>query len=246
MKQQRAELAHASRLSTMGEMAAGFAHELNQPLTAISAYTRSCMRRLQAGIARPDTLLTTMEKVAEQAERAGDIIRRLRSFIHPRQLVASTTDINTCVREAISLIEHEANLLGLSIDLNLAERLPCVIGNRIEIVQVIVNLVRNGLEAMKSAESPDGSLVIHTSATGEGRVRVAVSDRGIGLSGEEMARLFRPFHSTKPEGMGMGLAISRRIVEAHGGELWAESNPDCGATFTFNLPAADESCNDER
>jgi PAS domain S-box-containing protein len=235
-RHRRAELAHVSRLATMGEMASGLAHELNQPLSAILYYARGCGRRLRAGGWDFDEVLGVIEKVAVQAERAGAIIDRLRAFVRKRRPQLSPLDINLVVREAVSFAEHEARENGVNINLQLCTTPRPVLADIIQIEQVILNLLRNAIEAMGETEPGNRRLTLQTSNAGSDAVMCAVGDTGCGFSAETASQLFDAFYTSKPDGMGMGLPISRSIIESHGGRLWATPNLSGGATFRFTLP----------
>lgn len=237
LRQHQAELAHVSRLSTMGEMAAGLAHELNQPLAAIVNYTQGCVRRLGSrGEMDVRALQMAMEEVSAQAARAGEIIRRLRDFVRKGEIKQSTVDINTLITVALNLVQPEARHQGINVQLELAQQLPPVSVDPIQIEQVIVNLARNAIEAMSGVDWPMRGLSIRSSLTENGMIEVALRDTGEGLAEELLKQLFYPFFTTKAAGLGMGLNISRSIIEAHQGRLWATQNPDCGMTFHFTLP----------
>jgi C4-dicarboxylate-specific signal transduction histidine kinase len=237
-RQHHAELAHAARLATLGEMAAGLAHELNQPLAAIVSYARGCVRRLESGDTPTDAIIDVIEEISAQALRAGEVLRRIRDFVRSGEMRRERVDVNDVVREAVRFAELEARQRGVTMPLALAPvRLPVDV-DRVQIEQVILNLVRNGFDAM-GGQPPDASrLAIATAPTGRGTVEVSVADTGNGIPAEIADRLFDPFFSTKSDGLGLGLSISRSIVEAHGGRLWATANPGRGATFRFTLPVA--------
>ena len=236
LQRQQTELAHMSRLSTMGEMVTSLAHELNQPLYAISNYVEGCLHLLENGTAETAELIEALEKSASQAQRAAQIIRRLRSFVRPREPRRSSTNINELVRTVVELVDFEIRHYSVSLRLELDERLPLVLCDSIQMQQVIVNLVCNATEAMLDNEPDTRVLTIATSLS-EGRtIDISVGDTGHGLAAETGENIFDAFVTTKPEGMGMGLTISRSIVEAHEGRLRAASNPDGGATFQFTLP----------
>lgn len=239
LRQREADLAHFSRLTTMGEMAAGLAHELNQPLAAISNYAGGCVRRLRADIvADPKILLHPMEQIGAEAVRAGEIIRRLREFVRKGETQRSGADINRLIAEALTLVRPESRQRNITLTLEVARDLPEVMVDAIQIEQVIVNLARNAIEAMSGDGWARRKLIIRSALAEEGMVEVAVSDTGVGMREEEAKRLFYPFFTTKPTGMGMGLSISRSIIEAHEGRLWSTPNPEGGMTFRFTLPLA--------
>ncbi|MBX3024637.1 PAS domain-containing protein [bacterium] len=234
-RQHQADLAHVLRLSTMGEMASGLAHEINQPLGAIANYAQGCARRLRAGTADVATLLPIVEEIGGEALRAGEIIRRLRDLIRKDTARQSPADVNHLVRESVRLIEPEARARGVALHLDLTPDLPAVSCNDIQIEQVLLNLLLNGVEAVEAADNGERALAVRTALAGDA-VQVAVADSGVGLP-DPPADVFAPFYSTKSSGLGMGLSISRSIIEAHGGTLWGTRNPDRGSTFRFTLPA---------
>ena len=228
------ELAHVARLSALGEMASVLAHELNQPLAAISLYLETS-KQLLTSIDVPQQLGETLGKANAQALRAGEIIRRMRGFVKKEPAEHSLHDINKTVEEAAALALVGAKSLDISASLVLEPDLPAVSIDRIAIQQVVLNLVRNAIEAM--AGSPRRALTI-TTRMSSGMVEIAVADTGPGLAPEIAARLFQPFLTTKPDGLGIGLSVCRSIVEIHRGGLWAEANPQGGTTFNLTLPLA--------
>ncbi len=229
-------LLHVSRMATIGEMAAGVAHELNQPLTAIANYAQACRRLLARPDADPTDLQQALAEITAQAARAAEIIRRLRDLARSQQSERATTDINALVREMIELVESDARLHGVHVSLELTDGLPGVLVDGGQIQHVILNFVRNSLEAL--ASQPGGGRVsIRTSRPSAGEVEVAVIDNGPGLAAEAMPRLFDPFFSTKESGTGMGLAISNTIARTHGGSVGYRPNQPSGACFYILLPA---------
>jgi PAS domain S-box-containing protein len=245
-RKHQTELAHVARVSTMGEMASGLAHELNQPLTAVVNSAQSALNRLRSDTGVRQDVLEAIELASAQALRAAEIIRRLADFVQKHEPRRSSCNFNDAVREVVNLMAHEVRDQGVRIRLELAVDLPLVRADNIQIQQVILNLVRNGIEAMSEMPAGQRLLQIQTSVVGDA-VEVAVRDRGSGLTPETRERLFTPFYTTKPHGMGMGLSISRSIIDAHGGRLWTTSNPDLGTAFHFTLPiSADESDDLER
>ncbi len=234
----QAELAHAARLSTLGGMAAGLAHEINQPLSAIVSYARGCARRLESGDARPADLLPVIDEISGQALRAGEVLRRIQEFVRHTQLPRSSVDLNGLVREALRFAEVEARQQSVALRLDLSAASLTVEVDAIQIEQVILNLVRNGFEAMSADGATARRLTIETGRTADGDVEVAISDTGAGIPSTIAGRVFDPFFTTRTDGLGLGLSISRSIVESHGGRLWTTPNPPRGACFRFTLPAA--------
>ena len=229
-----AELVHISRLSAMGELASSLAHELNQPLTAIMNYAEAARQIAEAaGDGVPAKVPEFLGKAAAQAERAGQIIRRLRSFVEKGPVERSPEELNRVVIDASNLATIGAKVDGIRVQFDLADDLPPVSIDKIQIQQVVVNLVRNAVEVLRDAERRD--LVISTSADGDVQ-EVAVRDSGPGIAPEIAAKLFTPFTTSKQDGMGIGLSISRSIIESHAGRLWAEPNPEGGTIFRFRLP----------
>jgi C4-dicarboxylate-specific signal transduction histidine kinase len=236
LRRHREELAHVSRLSTMGEMASSLAHELNQPLSAIANYVRGCQRRMRGETWDRDELLEAMEAAASQAERAGRIVGSLRDFVAKREPRRLPVEINRVVAVAVDLVIAEAKVRGGGIRFEPAAGLRLVLADAIQIEQVILNVVRNALEAMGETGTGHRDVVIRTVAGAPGTVEVAISDSGPGLPEGAVDKVFDAFYTTKSEGMGIGLSISRTIIEAHRGRLWATVNEDCGMTFHFTLP----------
>jgi two-component system sensor kinase FixL len=236
------ELAHVMRLRSMGELASGLAHEVNQPLTAIITSAQACMRMLRNGNADSGLMLEVQEQIAHQGERAAEVIRRLRKYVEKGELEKAPSDLNQSVIEVLNLLSHELRAHRVKTYIDTAEGLPLVSVDRIQIEQVLVNLVRNAVEAMSEDEVEPDELYITTraeallNATG---VAAAVRDNGPGISAEIANRLFEPYVTTKPKGLGQGLSICRRIIEAHGGRLWTEPAQPRGAEFRIWLPAAE-------
>ena len=239
-RQHLAELSHVARLSTMAEMATGLAHELNQPLTAIGNYAfsgRQVLEKLPKELKEP--LKELCENISTQAYRAGEIIRRLRDLVRKTVSEKSLVDINSLVQEVFDLIEPEANLSEIPLTCNFGCTMPRVAVDPIQIQQVVLNLIKNALEATAESDAKLPQVTVETSHE-NGFVQVGVSDTGRGLPKENLEQIFDAFFTTKAEGMGFGLTISRSIIEAHGGRLWATSNTPCGATFCFTLPVGSD------
>jgi C4-dicarboxylate-specific signal transduction histidine kinase len=237
LKKQEMELAHVARLSMMGEMATGLAHEINQPLAAIAAYAEGASIRLRDGNPDLQSLSLVVDRIASDAHRAGEIIRRLREFLRKREPDQSIIDINDLVREVALFVGTDMKRREVSLGMDLEQDLPPVSGDSIQIQQVLLNLVRNGCDAMMDIDPPRRNMLLRTRSIGGSNVEVEVVDSGHGLSGSERDQLFDAFFSTKHDGLGMGLAISRSIIESHGGAIGATSNLEGGATFFFSLPA---------
>jgi len=238
-RKQREHMAHIDRLNTMGEMAAGIAHEINQPLTAIATYAQACQRLIAAGMTSEAETQDVMSKIAEEALRAGNIVHRLRALAREHKSSRTECDINGVIREVIELATVDARYKGIALELELDDALPHVAADRIQIQQVALNLIRNALDATVPAECKDCRVIIRTRRVGK-EVEVSVADRGIGLPPDAEKMLFRTFFTTKETGMGMGLPISRSIVTSHGGRLWFTRNKGKGATFSFTLPQLSE------
>jgi two-component system sensor kinase FixL len=231
------ELAHVARLSTMGEMVSGLAHELNQPLSAITNYAQFCRHRLQQWRGKNrDEVRDAIDQIAEQAGRASEIIRRLREFIRREPSHRASADINELVRDVAALLQVQIRLQSVRLELLLGDSLPKVYVDRIQIEQVVTNLVSNAIEALGDDPQRPRSVTIRTARGPANVLEVSVVDTGRGLPTADVSRLFEPFYTSKPGGMGLGLSISRSIVEAHGGRLEAAHNPHGGATFRFTLP----------
>jgi PAS domain S-box-containing protein len=237
-RRHRNELAHFGRVSIMGEMATSLAHELNQPLTVISGCAQLALDKLRSGTDKLEELADPLEQAAAQAERANEIIRRVRNFIQKADQERKAIEVNETVRDVFNLLRSDAREHGVAIKLDLPDDLPTVLADPIELQQVIVNLAHNGIEAMSENPSSSRLLTIRISRHRNGMVEIAVHNPGEAISSDHLQQMFDPFFTTKPGGLGMGLSISRTIVEAHGGSLWAESTPGSGTVFRFTLPAS--------
>lgn len=238
-RRHQTELARVARLSTMGEMATGIAHELNQPLSAIANFSRGCIRRLRSGGVTVEELIEPLGEVCEQAERAGEILRHVRDFVRKSELKTKSMDINQIVRAVVKFTEHEARHHRTLVRLQLDPQLPKVEVDAIMIEQVICNLVRNAVEAMAEGNSPHREITIHTRMAGNEAVEIEIADTGPGVDEAVMDQVFDQFFTTKQDGVGMGLSISRSIIESHGGHVRAESGRT-GATFRFTLPTSEQ------
>ena len=230
------ELAHVTRFNTMGGMVAGIAHEINQPLTAIATNAHACVRLLDSGEDQSERVSDIIDKIGEQAERAGEIIRQLRRFVRKEEPQRLLVDINSLIEESILLLTPEAKKSKVQIDLNLARSLCKVPLQTIQIQQVILNLAQNAIEAMSEVTEGRRHLTITTNTAGNNAVTVTVTDTGPGIEHEVAEQLFNPFVTTKPRGMGLGLSISKGIIDLHRGNIFLNANSSQGATFRFTLP----------
>ena len=235
-RQHHAELAQAARLSSLGEMAAGLAHELNQPLSAIVSYARGCALRMRADGLQPESFLEVIEEISSQAFRASEVLRRIREFLRHGEMQREDADLNDLVREAARFAAGEARELGVQVDMALTNTRLAVGVDKIQVEQVILNLVRNGFDAMQRTPTGQRRLTVATERDANGLAHVTIADTGTGIDPEHVAKLFDPFFTTKRDGLGLGLSISRSIIEAHGGHLWIATNGAPGAAFHFTVP----------
>ena len=239
-RQHLQSLAHVARVSSMGEMASAIAHEINQPLTAIANYASASLRMLRSGTTAQDEILEALARVASEAERAGEVVRHMRSFVRGDEGRAQEVEANFLVNEVVRLAAPEARQNGVDLDTRLETGLPVVLADSIQIQQVLLNLVRNATEAITMAGAEERRIQLSTRAGVDGQIEIAVADTGPGLAAADLEKVFEPFYTTKPEGIGIGLALSRSIVDAHGGKLWATVNAGPGVTFHLTLPVAHE------
>jgi PAS domain S-box-containing protein len=241
LRKAQAELAHVTRLTTMGELAASIAHEVNQPLAAVITNGNACLRWLAAPMPNLDEAREAVQRIIRDGHRAGDVLQRVRALLKKTGPQKAWLDINDVMHEVLTLAHSEVRRHRVSLRTELAADLPPVLGDRIQLQQVILNLVMNGMEAMSGVAGRSRELLIRSGTHGSQGIFVAVRDAGIGLDPQTADRIFDAFFTTKPEGMGMGLSISRTIIEAHGGRLWATPHDGPGATFQFTLPMHGES-----
>jgi len=237
-KKHMLELAHTSRIITIGEMSSQLAHELSQPLTSIEAYSRACITLIEKDQTTEGEILNALENVSSQAIRAQEIMHELRNFVKKddsRKCIC----VNDLIKSAIKLLQLEFQENDPAIELNLRGDLPEVFADRILIEQILINLIKNAIEAMRTLAVSERRLLIESSKSQNDEVSVSVHDSGPGLSEYEINKIFEPFYTTKPEGMGMGLAITRSIIHSHGGELIVKQNSHGGTTFKFTLPVED-------
>ena len=231
----QSELAHVTRVATLGEMTASIAHEINQPLSAIVNNANACLRWLTAD--NIEEVRQSAERIRGDARRASEIINRIRSFAKKASPQKDWMDINHTICDVIALARSEVERNRVALETELSDAVqPLIFADRIQLQQVILNLIINAVEAMSEMSGGPRQLLIRTDTDESRGIVVAVHDSGPGLKPEDLHRLFTPFYTTKPQGMGMGLAICRAIIEAHGGRLWATANLDTGATFQFTLP----------
>jgi two-component system sensor kinase FixL len=233
-------LAHVGRFNLMGEMAAGIAHEINQPLSAIATYAQAAKRVLQSGA--PDTKLLeeVCGKIDDQARRAGQVIDNLRKFIRKQEIATQSLDVNRVVADVMSLIEADARSEGIPVHVTAGSGLPRVRADAVQLQQVLLNLTRNSVDAMRGAVAKERGIAIATERAQGGGVRITVKDHGHGVSPQLGDEIFHPFVTTKREGLGVGLAISRTIVQSCDGSLTYSDNPAGGSIFTIELPADQE------
>ena len=240
LRKAQGELAHVTRVMTMGELAASIAHEVNQPLTAVIANANASLRWLAAATPNLDEAREAVSRIVRDGNRAGDVIARIRALIQKTDTEKTQLNVNQTVHEVVMLIQNEAGRKGVTLRMDLAADVPPVLGDRVQLQQVILNLVMNGVEAMASMADRPRELLICSRQHESDQVLIAVQDSGIGIDSQNLERIFDAFYSTKSQGMGMGLAISRSIVENHGGRLWAVPNDGPGATFQFTLQVGSE------
>lgn len=236
VSQRTAELAHVARLATTGEMAASLAHELNQPLYAVHNFAQGALRRLEAGSLDRESLLGVLAEIAHESQRAAEVIRSMRRYVSKREPQRSSVDVNELAYVAVRLLAAEAERRQTTIDLRLADSLPNVLSDAIQIKQALVNLILNGMEAMRHLPPGERVIVVNSEQVGEGRIRISGCDCGEGLPTGDAERVFDAFFTSKTDGVGLGLTISRTIIESHGGRLNVRPNADRGVTFHFELP----------
>ena len=221
----------------MGELTASIAHEVNQPLAAALANAEACLLWLDRETPNLDAARRSIELIIKDCGRAGAVIQRIRALARRTDIQKTPLHLNEVVAEVIPLLQREMFDHRVSLRTDLAPDLPAIVGDRIQLQQVIVNLMLNGMEAMQSIADRPRELTIRSRRDGALQVQLTVTDCGVGISADSAERLFSPFFTTKSSGMGMGLSISRSIIEAHGGRLWAEPNEPQGAIFQFTMPA---------
>jgi two-component system sensor kinase FixL len=238
VQQHRDELAHLSRVTMLGELSGSLAHELNQPLGAILRNAEAAEMYLQSPNPDLDELREIIADIRKDDQRAGDVIDRLRALLKRQEIQPQPVPLDAVVGEVLALIHADATTRRMRLKSEIPPGLPLVLADRVQLQQVLLNFLLNGMDAMANTADGERTLLVRAAAAGDGFVEAAVTDRGGGIDADRLEHVFEPFFSTKPQGMGLGLAISRTIVLAHGGKLWVENNPDRGATFRFTLPIA--------
>jgi two-component system, LuxR family, sensor kinase FixL len=234
---QRTELARLSRVTLLGELSGSLVHELNQPLTAILSNAQAVQRLLTQGPVDAGELQEVVRDIVAEDRRAGEVIRRLRALLNKGEVQLEPLEVNELVDTVLKLVRSDLANQNVAVRAELAPGLPVVNGDDVQLQQVLLNLVVNGCDAMAGVEAIERRLFLRTECLDSGEVKVSVRDQGCGIPPEKLDRIFEPFFTTKTQGMGMGLAICRTIISAHGGKLWATNNPECGVTFQFTLTA---------
>jgi C4-dicarboxylate-specific signal transduction histidine kinase len=236
LRQAHAELVHVTRVTALGELTASIAHEINQPLTAVLNNASACLRWLAGESPDLYEAREAVGRIVRDGNRASDVIARMRALFRKGCAAKEQLDLNEAIKEITILTQSEIRRNKVALRMEMARDLPSVMGDRVQLQQVVMNLILNGIEAMSTLDEGNRGLLIRTQSSADDEVLVAVRDSGIGLDPRSTERIFDAFHTTKPGGLGMGLKISRSIVEWHGGRLWAVPNHDRGATFQFTLP----------
>jgi C4-dicarboxylate-specific signal transduction histidine kinase len=234
----QSELAHVARVTSLGALTASIAHEVNQPLSGIITNANTCLRMLSADPPNVDGARETARRTIRDGNRASDVITRLRALFSKKHVTSEPVDLNEATREVITLLRSELQRSRVILRAELADDLPPVTGDRVQLQQVILNLLRNASDAMSGVDDRLRKLVIRTERDEDDRVRLAVQDTGMGFEPQAVGRLFDSFYTTKNGGMGIGLSVSRSIIESHRGRLWAAPNDGPGATFSFSVPSA--------
>jgi C4-dicarboxylate-specific signal transduction histidine kinase len=236
LRKAQAELAHVTRVTMLGELTASIAHEVNQPLAAVVANAEASLRWLDRETPDLAAARRSVEWVINDGCRASEVIRRVRALASKADMEKVQLDINQVVKEVITLVQRELTSHQVSLRMELGPTLPMILGDRVQLQQVMINLVMNGVEAMQPVTDRPRELMVRSSQDETGQVLLSVTDRGVGISADNANRMFNAFFTTKSSGLGMGLSICRSIVEAHGGRMSASGNEGPGATFQFVLP----------
>jgi signal transduction histidine kinase len=235
--EQRRQVSHLSRVAMLGELSGGIAHELNQPLTAILSNAQAAQHLLANKAATPESLVEILQDIITADKRAGEVIRRLHALFRRGETQFDPLDMNEVVHEVLAIVRGEMVMRSIEVATQLGDGMPAVRGDRVELQQVLLNLVMNACEAMRAVTAPDARRLLVRTRVAEDGVMVTVTDWGPGFAPEEYEQLFEPFYTTKPQGLGLGLSISRAIIRAHRGRLWGTGAPGKGATFNILLPA---------
>jgi C4-dicarboxylate-specific signal transduction histidine kinase len=236
----RSELAHVARVMTLGALTASIAHEVNQPLSGIITNASTCVRMLDVDPPNVEGARETAKRTIRDGRRAADVITRLRALFTSKEAATELVDLNEATEEVIALSRTELERNGVITRTELAKELPLVMGDRVQIQQVILNLLRNGADAVSAVDDRPRELWFRTELEEGTSVRLSVQDSGIGFERQALDRIFQTFYTTKSDGMGIGLSVSRSIIENHGGRLWATPNDGPGVTFSFSIPCVDD------
>ncbi|MFM0339216.1 PAS domain-containing sensor histidine kinase [Paraburkholderia fungorum] len=237
LRRQRQDLAHLTRVSTMGQLASSLAHELNQPLTAILSNVQAAQRFMTADPIDLAELRDILNDIVQDDYRASEVIRRIRAVVKKGDIEVTPLDLASVMRDVVALVRSDAIVRGTRVTLDIDDTLPLVCGDRVQLQQVMLNLLLNAFDAMNEVPPADRVVFVTLKPADSGMVVVAVCDRGHGLTADKLDKIFKPFFTSKPQGLGLGLSISRSIIDMHRGRLWAENNNDRGATFYVALPA---------
>ncbi|MDN0082622.1 ATP-binding protein [Crenobacter sp. SG2305] len=236
MHRNRQELAHLTRISALGELAGSLAHELNQPLTAILSNAQAAQRFLESDPINLSEIRETLKDIVTDNCRASEIIRKIRALVRKGVVELQPVDVGSVVYDVALLVHSDAIVRGIRVMLDIADNLPMVRGDKVQLQQVVLNLLLNAFEAMHDCPADDRIVKVQVSSEANGTVQIVVRDRGHGLTVDKLDKIFKPFFTSKPHGLGLGLSISRTILTAHGGRIWAENNTDQGASFYITLP----------
>lgn len=236
LQRNRQELTHLTRVSTLGELAGSLAHELNQPLTAILSNAQAAQRFMATEPINLAEVREILQDLVNDNHRASEVLRKIRALVKKGELEAAALSLASVVGDVALLVHSDAIVRGIRMCLNIAPQLPSIYGDKVQLQQVVLNLLLNAFEALESRSAHDRVVMVEATLDSAEMIRVAVRDRGPGLASDKLDKLFMPFFTSKREGLGLGLSISRSIVEMHGGRIWAENNEDQGATFYFTLP----------
>lgn len=240
LRQMGERLAYLGRVNTLGEMSTGIAHEINQPLAAIGAYAQACRRFLAEVDEVPEDVIEALTRIDQEAQRAGEVIHRLRGLASQTKVYRRPVDCNSVLADACELAALDVRAHHLELECDFGKALPRVYADAIQIQQILLNLIRNAIDAMEVVRPAQPRILVRTELADAGTVRVSVTDYGCGISAQAAQRLFDPFFTTKPSGLGVGLSISKSIIEAHGGTVGFEANPAGGAVFHFTVPVAEK------